>query len=711
LYVSGDFFRTLGVRATIGRLLTAEDDHPGCGPRGAVISDAFWHREYGGARDILGRRILLNGHAFEVIGVTPPAFFGVEVGRQYDVAVPVCAETLFRGDRAMTPNLSGWWLGVIGRLKSGVTASQASAQMEALSSSMIEQTIAPNYDAADRKAYRSFQLSVVNWANGTSDLREEFENPLWLLQGIAGLVLLIACANLANLMLARASVREREIAVRLAVGASRGRLIRQLLAESLLLAAMGAALGFALAEGLSRMLIAFLSTEGDSLSIEIYSDWRILLFITTLAVLTCLLFGLVPALRATRTTPASAMKSGGRGMTGERSGFGLRRALVISQVALSMVLLFSALLFVRSLRNLLDVDTGFRQQGILLARCDFARLKLPKAQRTAFQMELLEKVRAVPGVQAVAAASVVPLTNSSWSLTIDADGSTEQKKRGSRISAVSPDYFRVMETPLLAGRLIEERDTAAGRKVAVVTEAFAKTFFPGGNPVGQTFRTLSEPDEPQVNYEVVGVVKNTKYLDLREAYKPLFFVSIAQYEQPRQLTQLLVRGSVAGEGLTQAIARAVSSVRPEVSVTFRRYDQQIDDSLSRDRLMAALASVFGGLAAVLAVLGLYGVLAYTVARRRAEIGIRMALGADGSSVVRMILRDAGAMLAGGLLAGLLLTALVAKTAETLLFGLSARDPLTIAMAAASLTVAALLASYIPARRAASVDPMLALREE
>ncbi|MEO8026819.1 MAG: ABC transporter permease [Bryobacteraceae bacterium] len=711
LWVSGDFFRTLGVRATVGRLLGPEDDRRGCGSPAAVLSDAFWQREYAGDPAVLGKTILLSGHPFVIAGVTAPAFFGVEIGRQFDVAVPLCAEPMIRGERTMTPNAAGWWLGVIGRLKPGWSVSRAAAHIETLSPSMIEQTVAPEYDESDRKAYRAFRLSVVPWASGTSDLREEFANPLWMLQGIAGLVLLIACANLANLMLARASAREREIAVRLAVGASRGRLIRQLLAESLLLAGLGAAVGFGLAELLTRVLVGFLSTESDPLSIVIHTDARILLFVTGLAVFTTLLFGLTPALRATCTSPSVAMKAGGRGLTGERSTFDLRRLLVVSQVGLSLVLLCAALLFVRSLQNLVHIDTGFRHEGILLASADYRRLELPKERRGAFQLELLEKVQAIPGIESAAAASIVPLTNSSWSLTIDADGSTETRKRGSRISAVSHEYFRVMDMRLLTGRTFDQRDSAAGRKVAVVTEAFAKTFFPKSDPVGRTFRTLAEPDEPQTNYEVIGVVRDSKYQDVREKFRPLFYASIAQYGNGREHTNFLVRSTLPKEALASSITRAVTSVRPEISLGFRNYDQQIMEALTSERLMAMLAGVFGGLAGVLAVIGLYGVISYTVARRRAEIGIRMALGADRREVVRMILQDACWMLAAGLVLGVVLTLGVSRTAESLLYGLSARDPLTLGAAMALLAVAALAASYLPAWRASRIDPMTALREE
>ena len=366
-HASADFFRHLGVRPVLGRTFTAEDDTPTCNNPGAVISHAFWQREFGGEPAALGRTVSLDGRPFPVIGVTPESFFGVEVGNRYEVAIPLCADQLLAEDktRMRAPLPTAWWLSMMGRLKPGWSVERANAHLQTLSPSIMRATLPPTYRPDGAKRYLENKLTATQGGTGVSNLRRQYERPLWLLLAITGLVLLIACANLANLLVARASVREREIAVRQAIGASRGRLVRQLLAESLQLAVLGALFGAVLAQVLSRGLVAFLTTTNNRLFVGLGIDWRVLGFTAALAVTTCLLFGLLPALRATHLAPASAMRTGGRGATAGRERFGLRRALVSTQVALSLVLLVGALLFVRSLQKLLAVDPGFQSEGIL----------------------------------------------------------------------------------------------------------------------------------------------------------------------------------------------------------------------------------------------------------------------------------------------------------------------------------------------------------
>ncbi|HEY6271704.1 MAG TPA: ABC transporter permease [Terriglobales bacterium] len=373
LYVSGDFFRLLGVGAVLGRTLTAEDDSPACNP-GAVLSYAFWQREFGADARILGRTVNLDGHSFPVIGVTPPSFFGLEVGSRYDVAIPLCADRLLAdGNAGRIPQRTTWWLSAMGRLKPGWTVKRASAHLRAVSPDIMRATLPEGYRPDLAKSYLANKLTAVPAGTGVSGLRQQYERPLWLLMATAGLVLLIACANLANLLLARATAREPEIAVRLAIGASRGRLVSQFLVESLLLATAGATLGAGLAVAVSRTLVGFISSENNPVFVDLALDWRMLGFTAALAVLTCLLFGLVPAFRATYLSPASAMRAGGRSVTAGRGHLSLRRTLVTAQVGISLVLLFGALLFVRSLHNLLTVDTGFQADGILTVTVDFSR--------------------------------------------------------------------------------------------------------------------------------------------------------------------------------------------------------------------------------------------------------------------------------------------------------------------------------------------------
>src|ERR1044072_819314 len=407
MWVSGNFFNVLGVRPELGRVLLPEDDQKGCGSPGVVLSHAFWKREFGSDPSAVGRTLNLEGRPFEVIGVTPSSFYGMEVGRSFDVAVPLCAEPLLGGENSMLNTGTFWWLTITGRLKPGWTEERAVAHLASISPGVFEASLPANYPPDSEKAYREFKLNTYPASSGVSQLRDTYENPLWLLLAVAGTVLLIACANLANLMLARSATREREIATRLALGASRWRIVRQLLTDGMLLAVCGAALGALLAQYLSEILVSLLSTEANPLFVNLNLDWRVLAFSAGTAVLTCALFGLAPALRATRVAPAMAMKAAGRGLTAGRERFGLRRVLVVSQVALSLVLVAGARLFSRSLSKLATQDAGLRREGILVTRVGFSRLKLPVDRRLAFKRELLERLKAGAGGRSAAAGALV----------------------------------------------------------------------------------------------------------------------------------------------------------------------------------------------------------------------------------------------------------------------------------------------------------------
>ena len=707
LWVSGDFFDVLGVKPETGRLLNASDDRRGCSGA-AVISDSFWRSEYGASSAALQKPVTLEGHPFDIIGVTPPGFFGVEVGRTFDIAIPLCADPILRGEYARQDGRSDWWLALMGRLKPGWTLDRATAQLEAISPGIFEATLPARFQADDIKFYLAYKLKAFPAENGFSELRSDYSNPLWMLLAIAGLVLLIACANLANLMLARASAREKEIAVRLALGASRGRLIRQLLSESLLLAAAGAISGILLARMLSGVLVAMISTESDTMFLDLAPDYRVLGFTAALAVLTCILFGLAPALRATKSSPASAMRASGRGLTADRERFGLRRILVVTQVALSLVLLVGALLFVGSLRNLMNLDAGFRQDGILIADLGFGSLKIPIDRRIEYRRQLVEKIRAIPGVISAAHTRIRPLSGSGWNQTIFIDG---KKKSGSSLSSVTPGYFATLGTSLVAGRDFDSHDAANGVHVAIVNEQFAKKFYDDANPVGKRFGFEGDKGELPPVFEIVGVVKNTKYYELRENFKPIAFFPDAQDPRPNQSANILIRAGIPLSALIPAVKRSVAEISPNIDVDFHPFKTAILDGLLQERLMATLSGFFGALAAILAVIGLYGVISYMVARRTNEIGIRMALGANGGGIVRLILREAMLLLAIGLAAGAALALAAARTASSMLFGLKPYDPATLAFAITTLALVAIAASYIPARRAAGVDPMVALREE
>lgn len=710
-FVTGDFFKTLGVQAELGRMLTAEDDRPGCGSPGAVISYAFWQREFGGDAQAVGKKLSLDNRPVEVLGVAPAGFFGVEVGRNFDVAVPACAEPWINGEYSHLARRHHWWLSIIGRLKPGWTVERAAAQASAMSSQVFESTVPPNYRPDYAKYYAQYKLTAMAAGSGVSSLRERYQEPLLLLLGIAGLVLLIACANLANLMLARASTREREMAVRMAIGADRGRLIRQLLAESLLLTAIGTAAGALLAQFLSRYLVAFLGTQDNPLFVELGADWRVFAFTAAVAVVTCILFGLTPALRATRSAPASAMRASGRGLTADRSKFGLRRMLVISQVALSLVLLVGALLFVRSMRNLLTLDPGFQESGLLITDVGIARLNYSPARRAIFYRDVLDRLRATPGIEQAASAGIVQVSGSGWNDSIEFLGQAKQDHMVPWFDRVTSGYFRTMGTPILAGRDFDDGDTLSSPEVALVNQEFSRKFLNGANPIGKQFRILAGPGETQHVFQIVGLVKNSKYTNLREDFKPIAFVAASQEKEPDLGTHFIVRSSLSLGALMPAVKRAVLEQSPEVSIQFQVFRTQVRDSLLRERLMATLSGFFGGLAVLLATIGLYGVISYMVARRRNEIGIRIALGANRGNVLNLVLREAGMLLAAGLVIGTGLAIAVGRTASSLLFGLKAEDPTTIGLSVVLLAVVAAVASFVPALRAARVEPMTALREE
>ena len=711
MWVSGDFFKVLGVTPALGRIFTSADDKRGCGTGGVVISHSFWQREFGGAPGAVGGKLTLDGQPFEVIGVTAPGFFGLEVGRSFDIAVPICAEQMVKGENSRLDMRHGWWLTVMGRLKPGLTIDQATAQLDAISPALFQETVPPVYNPPGKDNYLKFKLGAFPAGSGLSNLRRQYEYSLWLLLGIAGLVLLIACANLANLMLARASIREREIAVRLALGASRGRLIRQLLAESLLLSAIGAVIGAFIAQGLSRFLVSFISQQGRALFLDLSPDWRLLAFMAGLAIFTCILFGLTPAFRATRTTPGAVLKAAGRGLTASRERFGIRRMLVVSQVALSLILLVGALLFTRSLQKVMGVDPGFKQDGVMVVDLDFSKLKISKDRRLAYKRDLLDRVRAIPGVDSAADTLIVPMSGSGWNDSVEILGSDPIKKGIPMFNQVTPDFFKTLGATMVAGRDFNDYDTPTAPKVAIVNETFARQLLDGHDPIGKRFQVETPPGAPALIYEIIGLVRDTKYYNLREDFKPTAFVAASQAKDHYEGSQFMLSSRLPASGLTAAVRQTILEASPEINLDFQIFKTQIRDGLLQERLMATLSGFFGFLAVLLATVGLYGVLSYTVAQRRNEIGVRMALGADRLKIVKLILGDAGILLAIGLGVGLLLALLGAKAAASMLFGLKPSDPVTIAVAIAALGAVGTLASYIPARRAAGQDPMAALRDE
>jgi predicted permease len=496
--------------------------------------------------------------------------------------------------------------------------------------------------------------------------------------------------------------------LRLAIGASRGRVVRQLLSESLLIAVLGAAAGMVLAGWLSQTLVTFVSTNGNRLFVDLSADWRVFAFVAAIAMVTCVLFGLSPALKATRTDPARTMQGGGRSSSEGPEAFALRRGLVVVQVALSVVLIVGALLFTRSLQNLANVDLGFRPEGLVRASVDLRGSSLsPDALGATFD-RIVERVAAVAGVERAASAFITPMTGPGWNDRVLIDG--KQQEGFSLFNLVGTTFFETLGTPLLAGRVFDARDRVGSPPVAMVNETFVRKYLPGRSPIGRIFQIESRPGEPLRKYEVVGLVRDTKYMGLREEPEPIGYLSLAQEPAPEPFVEVVVRSNVALAALTPALTRAIVETAPGASVLYRPLPSYLRDSLVTERVMASLSGFFGVLAILIATVGLYGVVSYMVSRRQAEIGIRMALGADAKSVVRMVMAESGWLLAIGAAIGLVLAVLTSRPAATLLFGVKPWDPASLALALGALALVTLLAAWIPARRASRMSPTAALRE-
>jgi putative ABC transport system permease protein len=708
LWVSGDFFNVLGVQPELGRVLTTSDDQRGCAAPGAVISHSFWQREYGADQNVLGRKVTLNDKPFDIIGVTPASFFGLEVGRAFDVALPLCADAIISGKNNRLDSGFNWWLMVTGRLKPGWTVEQATAQLQSISPTLFQQTLPPNYPSVSVNKYLEAKLEAYDGGAGYSLLRQNYERPLWLLLAIAGLVLLIACANLANLLLARASTREREFAVRQAVGASRARVVRQLLMETLLLTVMGTVLAALLAQGLSRFLVTLIGTGVNSVFLDLTPDWRVLGFTAGVAALTCLLFGLTPALRATRVELSAVMKATSRGLAGNR-GLILRRALVVVQVALSLTLVASALLFTRSLNKLLTVNAGFNQEDLLVARVSFRRLNIEPERRIEFKTQLLERVKAVPGVEAVAETDTLPLTGGGRGNVVWVEGKPDDKIDVS-FNRVGADYFKTLQLPLRNGREFNSHDTLTAPKVAIVNETFARKLRET-NPLGRRVVVETTPTEPETTYEIVGIARDHKFEELKEDLIAVMYLPSLQDPQPVPTRQFLIRSNLPQAEITASVNRALNEVSPALDTSYEWFRTLVQGSMLRERLMATLSGFFGVLAIVLAAIGLYGILSYAVASRTNEIGIRMALGANTRRVVMLIMREALILVVIGIVAGIPAVLVLARFAETLLFDLSPTDPVSLLVAGVVLLAVAIIAAYLPARRATRIDPLVALRYE
>jgi len=709
-WVSGDFFTTLGVQPLLGRMFTAADDQRGC-PVIGVLSYDFWQREYGGAADVFERRLTLSSHPVRIVGVAPPGFNGMQVGEAVEIYLPLCAEgTLVRENSALDKR-ANWWLWIFARLKPGVSEQQALARMNTLAPQIFAATMPPGYPPDAQKYHLNRRFDLLPGASGYSSIRRDYTAALYTLMAAVGVVLLIACANVANLLISRASARRKEIAIRMAIGAGRARLIRQLLTESLLLSSMGAVLGVVFAGWSSRMLVRFLDTSNSTVVLDLSIDLRVLAFTMGVAVATGILFGLAPAWRGAQVDPHSAMKANARGVVESHARFGLGKMLVMAQVALSLVLLVGAGLLLKTFAKLATVDTGFDKNQVLLIRVDPRYASVPLDRRLPLYQDLQQRLGAIPGVRSASFADITPVSGSDSNQVVHVEGYVPKSRKDLVVwtNSISAGFFATMETPLLAGRDFNEHDTLHAPLVAVINESMARKFF--GSPVsavGKTFRNgWNEISGP---IQIVGVVKDTKYTSLRAEGEAIAYYPLSQLP-PMRWANFVLRANGPAASLIPSVKAAVDEVNHDIALQFRTLARQVDESLGRERLLATLSGFFGALALGLAVIGLYGVMSYNVARRRNEIGIRIALGAEQARVLRMVLGEVAILIVAGLALGLAAAVSSTRLLASFLYRLEPNDPTTLVAACVVLAVSAVVAGLLPARRAANLDPMTALREE
>ncbi len=711
---SGRVFDVLGVPAILGRTFTEADDRRGGGPDGpvAVISYRYWQSKYDGAADVIGRTVTIERVPYTIVGVTPPEFFGIEVGRTFDVAIPFGTEPLVRGKESGLDRRSYWWMSIVVRLKPGQTRDAGTAAIRGVQAQIREATIPPNFRTEDKERYLSEAFTWNPASTGNSSLRDRYRTALLTIMGVVALVLLIACANIANLLLARATARRHEMSVRLALGASRARLIRQLLTESLVLAVAGAALAVLFARWGAALLVRQLSTSTNTVFLDIATDWRILGFTALIAVGTALIFGTAPAFRASGVTPNDALKERGRGLVGD-GRLGLGNFLVVVQVALSLLLLVAAGLFVRTFTSLSNLQLGFDSNPILVASVNAARATSNADERPALYERLRQAAEHVPGVAGAAASAVTPVSGSTWQYAVERvdDRIIGEKDRGVYVNLVSPGWFQTFGTRFIGGRDFSDRDTKSAPHVVIVNEAFARKFTNGANPIGHHFRQPEYPDRPAFDQEIVGYVQDAVYRSLRAPVPPTMYVPIRQQWEAPSGISISVRAAGGSPALlTKSVAAAMAAVHPGITMTFRPLAEQVKGSLIQERVVAMMSGFFGGLALLLAGLGLYGVTSYAVNRRRTELGIRMALGAGPAGVVGLVLRRVGVLVCAGVVVGGAVSWALARFVATLLYGLEPHDPVTLAAAAVLLGAIGALAGWLPARRASRIDPAQVLRE-
>jgi putative ABC transport system permease protein len=709
-FVSGGFFQTLGVQSATGRLLQSADDQRGCAAL-AVLSYGFWQSEFGGAENVVGTTLSLGSHPFTIIGASGEGFAGVEIGRTPQVYVPICAEPLIHGAPGGLDQRADWWLQLIGRLPEGTTAAQLSARLAIEAPAIFAATVSPDWGNENQQEFLKRTLSVVPAATGLSEVRARYQLTLIALMAVVAVVLLIACANVANLLLARAAARQREMAMRLAIGASRARIVRQVLTESILLSTLGALLGLAFARWSSSFLTQMIGQRGQPVTLDLSPDGRVLVFTTVVAMATGILFGLAPAWGSIRLDPQGVLKVGGAATTATARVLRAGRLLVISQIALALVLVVTAGLLLGTLRALATLNPGFQADGVLLAEVDFQGIGMPIEQRQVAARDLMDRMRALPGARGVSASVITPISGSGWNSFIVVPDYQPTGRMDNLVwfNGVTDGFFSTLGTRLVAGRDFSARDGGAGPRVGVINQSLAKKFFKDANPLGKQF-VVQNGDTPGPPIEVIGVVEDAKYRSLRDASGPTVYVPWTDAEHFGSLT-FEVRSEAPVREITAGVLEAAHQVMPHASLQVSTLSGQLAASLARERLLATLSGFFGGLALLLALMGLYGTMAYNVTRRRKELGIRVALGATRSRLVRLVLGDVGRMVLIGLLLGLGATFAATRLVASFLYGRTPSDPFTLGAAMLSVAGVALLAGAIPAVRASRQNPQGVLREE
>lgn len=717
LFVSGEALGVLGIEPRLGRTLVAADDRPGAAPA-AVISHGLWQRDFAGNSEVIGAQIWLNNQAFTIVGVAPATFFGLEVGRGADVIVPLSADTTLRSGLApRRPDMQ--WLTLYGRLKAGETFDQATAALRGWWPQLREATQPP---AAPAAQYLNYAPYTTSGAQGTSFLRRQYEQPLAVLLSAVALVLLIACANLSALVLARFTDRRHELGVRLALGAGRARLVRMLIAESLLLSSAGALLGIWFAGATVTALVPYLALSNATAQTElnVSIDLRLVALATALALVSGLVAGLLPAWRASRVSPQVSLAASARGGLHGKKAARSMRVMVAAQVALSLILVAGAALMVRSFIGLTTAPTGVEPDRVLVALVGGGLAGSDAAARFDRITRIREALRSLPGVEGASAGIMTPLSGGMSATQLEVPGSIYKPPSGTAggivingnpsaftpFNRVLPGFFDVVGTPVIDGRDFQETDDASSSPVAVVNQAFAERHFGAGGAVGRTLITGGQ------TLTIVGVVADSRQMTLKEtAPLALAYGLLTQSATgPIPSLRFTVR-SRQPESLRAQAAAAIRGVDPRLSIEFRTMRDEADATVNRERLMAWMAALFAALGLAMAVIGLYGTFTYAVARRRGEIGVRMAMGAARGDILRMVLREAGIVLAIGTAVGLGGALASGRLLQSLLVGTSARDPWMLGVAITGVVGAALLASLIPARRASRIDPMVALREE